>query len=448
MAPSIDGGPVRVAQVRPRRYVIRGARLVDPQTGHDGVADVFVDDGRIVEVGSGLRCAAIFDAAGLTLMPGFADAHVHLREPGNEEKETVESGTLAAARGGVTAVACMPNTVPAIDNRAVVEFVLSRPRYVKVHPIAAITKGREGKELTEYGDLREAGVVGLSDDGRGVQSSEVMRRALEYSRPFDLPLIQHCQDEALAGEGVMHEGFVSTVLGFKGMPWTAEACMLARDLLLLEQVGGRLHVAHLSCRQSVELVRAAKARGLAVTAEACPHHFALTDEAVRTFDPCTKVNPPLREPADRDAVLAGLVDGTVDMIASDHAPHTGDEKELEYCSAPFGISGIETMFSLAYTHLVGPGKVVLGALVDRMAVRPRKLLGLPPVSLRAGSAADLVLVDLSTGWTVNKERLLSRGKNTPFHGHDLAGRIMLTLVDGAVAWSDEAATGRWSGQSA
>ena len=444
MAPSIDGGPVRVAEVRPRRYVIRGARVVDPQGGLDGVRDVLVEDGRVAAVGEGFSGDAVFDAHGLVLVPGFADAHVHLREPGNEEKETVESGTLAAARGGVTAVACMPNTVPAIDNRTVVEFVLSRPRYVKVHPIAAITKGREGKELTEYGDLREAGVVGLSDDGRGVQSSEVMRRAMEYARPFDLPLIQHCQDESLAGEGVMHEGLTSTILGFKGMPWTAEAVMLARDLLLLEQVGGRLHVAHLSCRQSVELVRAAKARGLAVTAEGCPHHFALTDDAVRTFDPCTKVNPPLREEADRLAVLAGLADGTIDIIASDHAPHTGDEKELEYNSAPFGISGIETMFSLAHRYLVEPGKLSLAGLVERMAVAPRKLLGLPPVSVAGGSAADLVLLELGHAWAVDRRRFLSRGKNTPFQGHDVSGRIMMTLVDGSVAWADEAVQGRWT----
>lgn len=446
MAPSIDGGPVRVAEVRPGRYVIRGARVVDPQTGADGVADVLVEDGRVAEIGERLSAPAIFDAGGLALMPGFADAHVHLREPGNEEKETVETGTLAAARGGVTAVACMPNTVPAIDNRAVVEFVLSRPRYVKVHPIAAITKGREGKELTEYADLREAGVVGLSDDGRGVQSSEVMRRAFEYARPFDLPLIQHCQDESLAGEGVMHEGMISTVLGFKGMPWTAEAIMLARDLLLLEQVGGRLHVAHLSCRQSVELVRAAKARGLKVTAEACPHHFALTDEAVRSFDPCTKVNPPLREGADRDAVLAGLADGTIDMIASDHAPHTGDEKELEYNSAPFGISGIETMFSVAHRHLVDTGRLSLAGLVDRMAVQPRKLLGLPAVKIAPTSAADLVLVDLGAAWTIDRTRFVSRGKNTPFEGHDVSGRVVMTLVDGAVAWADESVSGRWAGK--
>jgi dihydroorotase len=290
--------------------------------------------------------------------------------------------------------------------------------------------------------------VGFSDDGRGVQSSEVMRRAFEYSRPFDLPLIQHCQDESLAGEGVMHEGLTSTILGFKGMPWTAEACMLARDLLLLGQVGGRLHVAHLSCRQSVELVRAAKQRGLQVTAEACPHHFALTDDVVRSFDPCTKVNPPLREGDDRDAVLAGLADGTIDMIASDHAPHTGDEKELEYNSAPFGISGIETMFGLAHTHLVDTGRLSLSQLVDRMAVQPRKLLGLPPVALRASSAADLVVVDLGAKWTVDRRNFLSRGKNTPFHGHVLSARVMMTLVDGAVAWADETVSGRWSGQGA
>lgn len=448
MAPMVDSGPVRVFDKRPRRFVVRGARLIDPQLGLDRVADVLIDEGRIVEVGDSLSAPAIFDAGGLALMPGFADAHVHLREPGNEEKETVETGTLAAARGGVTAVACMPNTVPAIDNRTVVEFILSRPRYVKVHPIAAITKGREGKELTEYADLREAGVVGLSDDGRGVQSSEVMRRAFEYARPFDLPLIQHCQDESLAGEGVMHEGMISTILGFKGMPWTAEACMLARDLLLLDQVGGRLHVAHLSCRQSVELVRAAKARGLRVTAEACPHHFALTDDAVRSFDPCTKVNPPLREGEDRDAVLAGLADGTIDMIASDHAPHTGDEKELEYNSAPFGISGIETMFSVSHRHLVDTGRMTIASLVDRLAVQPRRLLGLPVVELRAGSAADLVLVDLSAAWKVDRARFASRGKNTPFQGHDVTGRVLMTLVDGAVAWSDEAVSGRWAGSRA
>lgn len=437
-------GDVRIAQERPRRYVIRGGRLVDPQAGLDRVADVLVEDGRIAAVGPGLSTGTTLDATGLTVMPGFCDAHVHLREPGNEEKETVESGTRAAARGGVTAVACMPNTVPAIDTRAVVEFILSRPRFVKVHPIAAITKGREGKELTEYGDLREAGVVGLSDDGRGVQSAEVMRRALEYARPFDLPLIQHCQDESLAGEGVMHEGLISTTLGFRGMPWTAEAVMLARDLLLLEQTGGRLHVAHLSCRQSVELVREAKRRGLAVTAEACPHHFVLSDEAVRSFDPCTKVNPPLREQADIGAVIAGLVDGTIDLIASDHAPHTGEEKALEYNYAPFGISGIETMFALSYTHLVEAGRMPLAGLIDRMAVRPRSLLRLPAVSLKPGSLADLALVDTAARWTVDRDELVSRGKNTAFQGHELDAKVMITLVDGAVAWADPTVSGRWA----
>jgi dihydroorotase len=435
---------VRIAEERPKRYVIRGGRLVDPQSGLDRVADVLVEDGKIAAIGPGLTTGTILDATGLTVMPGFCDAHVHLREPGNEEKETVESGTRAAARGGVTAVACMPNTVPAIDNRAVVEFILSRPRYVKVHPIAAITKGREGKELTEYADLREAGVVGLSDDGRGVQSAEVMRRAMEYARPFDLPLIQHCQDESLSGDGVMHEGLVSTSCGFKGIPWTAEAIMLARDLLLLEQVGGRLHAAHLSCRQSVELVREAKRRGLAVTAEACPHHFVLSDEAVRSFDPCTKVNPPLREPADVEAILAGVADGTIDLIASDHAPHTGEEKALEYNYAPFGISGIETMFALSHRHLVEPGTMSLADLVDRMAVRPRKLLRLPEVALKPGSQADLCLADTAAGWTVDRDELVSRGKNTAFHGHDLTARVMITLVDGSVAWADPTVSPRWA----
>jgi dihydroorotase len=416
----------------PERVLVRGGRLVDPAAGIDGTADLLLENGRIAAVGRNLPGGAdvVIEAAGLTVLPGLVDAHVHLREPGQEEKETIESGTRAAACGGVTAVACMPNTAPPIDTRTVVEYVLSRPRWVHVHPIGAITKGRAGREITEFADLKEAGAVALSDDGSGVQSAEVMRRALEYARPLDLPIIQHCQEDTLSSGAVMHEGLTSTVLGMAGMPWTAEACMLARDLLLLEQFGGRLHVAHVSCRQSVELLRRARARGLPVTAEACPHHFCLTDDAVRGFDPDTKVNPPLREPEDVAAVRAALADGTIDVIASDHAPHTAQEKALPYDQAPFGISGVETLLALSYTELVGGGVLSLATLVERLAIRPRRLLALPPVSLVPGSPADLTVVDLSRTWTIDRTAMASRGRNTPFHGRTVHGLVMFTLVGG------------------
>jgi len=417
------------------RLVIRGARLVDPAVPLDRVTDLAIEDGLIVAVGDSLDAPLVIDGRGKVVLPGLFDAHVHLREPGQEEKESVESGSYAAAKGGFTAVACMPNTHPTIDTRAVLEFVLSRPRHVKVYPIGAITKGREGLELTEYGDLKEAGAVGLSDDGNGVQSANVMRRALEYSRPFDLPLIQHCQESSLSGDGLMHEGFVSSVLGLKGIPWTAEASMIARDLMLLEHVGGRLHVAHISCRQSIDLVRRAKERGLLITAEACPHHFVLTDQSVRGFDTCTKVNPPLREEADVHAIRAALVDGTIDLIASDHAPHTVEEKELDYAAAPFGISGLETSFALSYTHLVRPGTMTLGALVERMAHAPRRLFKIPLVTLETGSKADLTVVELENSFRIDRSTFKSRGKNTPFDGHEVYGVVHHTIVDGQQVYS-------------
>ncbi|MBI4858943.1 MAG: dihydroorotase, partial [Candidatus Riflebacteria bacterium] len=414
------------------QLVIANGRLVDRSAGLDRQADLLVEDGRIAAIGRGLQAADSIDATGLAVLPGLFDAHVHLREPGGERKETVASGTYAAARGGVTAVACMPNTQPAIDCRAVVEFVLSRPRRVHVHPIGAITRGRQGRELTDFGDLKAAGAIGLSDDGSGVQSARLMRQAMESARRADLPLIQHCQDDQLAGDGVVHEGALSARLGLAGMPWTAEATMLARDLLLLEQCGGRLHVAHLSCRQSVELVRRAKGRGLPVTAEACPHHFILTDRAIGDLDPCTKVNPPLREQADVDAVLDGIRDGTLDIIASDHAPHTAQEKRLDYTRAPFGISGLETLFALSFTYLVVPGVISLDKLGELLSTRPRALFGLAPVRLEVGSAADLVMVDLDTTFSIDRDSFASLGKNTPFHGFAVRGRVVRTLVGGQI----------------
>lgn len=425
------------------RLLLRGGRLVDPASAIDDDLDVLLGEGRVLEVGPRLpaRGAEVADVSGLVVCPGFIDVHAHLREPGREDKETIATGTRAAAAGGFTAVCAMPNTEPVNDNAGITRAIVEKARaegVVRVFPIGAISKGSRGEELAEYGDLREAGCVAVSDDGKPVSSARLLRRALEYARAFDLPVIDHCEEPSLTQGASMNEGEVSGLLGLRGWPAAAEAVVVERDVLLAELVGGRLHVAHASAAASVESVRRAKARGVRVTAEATPHHLLLTDELVRTseYDTHTKVNPPLRSEADRRALVEGLLDGTIDCIATDHAPHTVDEKKVEYDAAAFGIVGLETAVSLCLDRLVSPGLLPLARLVSLLTDGPARVLALPGGTLRPGSPADVTVLDLEVQRTVDPSRFQSKGRNTPFAGWRLKGGPVMTVVAGEVAWKE------------
>jgi dihydroorotase len=417
------------------KILIRGGRVIDPAAALDGPADVLIENGVISAVERGIETegARTVNAAGLVVTPGFVDMHVHFREPGQEYKEDIASGSRAAAAGGFTTVACMPNTNPPVDNEAIVSRIVRRAAEAglcRVHPIAAITKGLSGEELTEMMVLRDAGAVGFSDDGRPVESSRVLRRALEYARLTGVPIISHCEDTALSAGGHMHEGAVSTRLGIEGIPGASEDVAVAREIRLAEVTGGRLHVCHVSTARSVEHVRQAKERGVRVTAEVTPHHLALTDEAVDGFDPNTKMNPPLRTEADRLAVIRGVADGTLDAVATDHAPHAEMEKLVEYDRAPFGIIGLETAFALASAVLVEGGHLGLSDLIERMTVAPARILGLDAGTLRPGQPADVTVIDPDLAWTFGPEDVLSRSRNTPFLGRLFRGRVLLTLLAG------------------
>jgi dihydroorotase len=396
-----------------------------------------VAEGRVVD-----RAPAgtpVVDANGAVLAPGLVDVHVHLREPGQSIKETIASGTRAAAAGGFTAVCHMPNTEPVVDSSAWVEWVLARAReagHCRVHPIAAVTMGQKGEQLTQAIALKKAGAIALSDDGRPVMSAAVMRRALQYARHADLPIICHEEDLSLRGEGHMNEGFTSTRLGLSGIPSAAESVMVRRDVDLVELSGGRIHLAHLSCRQSFDAVRDARARGLAVTAETCPHYWTLTDEAVGDYDTHAKMNPPLRSEADREAVLEAIREGLVDCFATDHAPHTLEEKRRPFDSAPFGIVGLETAFALTMTFLVEPGHLTLARALELWTDAPRRVFGMPAVALEPGDPADLVLLDPAREWTVDPEAFHSMGRNTPFAGWTLRGRAMATFCGGRLTHAD------------
>ncbi len=409
--------------------LLSGGTLLDPRTGETRRADVLVRDGRIARIGEGLEKedgVRVFDASGKLISPGWMDMHVHLREPGQEHKETIETGARAAAWGGFTAVACMPNTTPPLATRDVVEFVLKRAEGlpVEVFPIGAVSKGREGKEMAELGDMADGGAVAFSDDGAPVQHGGLMRRALEYCRTLDRPILAHEEDLTLNPHGQMHEGFVSTRLGLPGIPCLAEEAMIARDALLAGFTGGHVHVCHLSTAGGVELVRLAKARGVPMTAEAAPHHFALTDEWVeRTdYDTHTKMHPPLRSQEDVEAIKAGLADGTIDVIATDHAPHAPFEKEVEYTAAPFGILGLETCWGLVGRELLRPGVLTLPQAVYKLAVAPREILRLPVPALEEGAEANLTVFDAETDWTFEARHIRSKSKNTPFIGQPMVGR--------------------------
>jgi dihydroorotase len=419
--------------------LVRGGRVVDPSQGLDETLDVLVGE-TVLELGPTLEAPAgceVVDAAGLVVTPGLIDMHVHLREPGQEYKETVASGSRSAAAGGFTAVACMPNTVPPNDNRSVTEHILGAARRcgaARVYPIGAVSRAQQGETLAEVGEMVRAGVVAISDDGRPVESADLMRRALLYAQHFGVAVIQHAEDLDLTGDGVMHEGSASTRLGVSGIPGAAEDVMVARDLILLEETGGRYHVAHLSTTRSLELVRAARSRGLAVTCEVTPHHLLLTDETVfeSGLDSNTKMKPPLRSAADREALVDGLADGTVDAIASDHAPHHADEKALGFIDAPFGIVGLETTVSLCLDRLVRPGLLDLSRLVELLSTGPARVLGLPGGTLATGSPGDLTLLDLDAAVTVDPQSFHSKSRNTPFGGMTLRGRAVQTILGGRI----------------
>jgi dihydroorotase len=415
--------------------VFRGIRAIDPGVGLDAVSDVVVEKGRIASIGPGVGSepaqapdARVIDGSGRWLLPAFVDQHVHLREPGEEYKETIESGLAAAAAGGFAHVCAMPNTHPVNDTRAVTDLMLNRAAQAtgaRLHPIGAITQGLEGKRLTEMGELSAAGVIAVSDDGRSVTSSAIMRRALEYATNFGLLLIQHAEDHELTAGADMHEGAVSTRLGLRGWPRVAEDAIVARDLMLAGYVGARYHLAHVSTAGAVELMRAAKARGLAVSSEVTPHHLLLTDAALESYDPLYKVNPPLREEADRSALVAALADGTIDSIATDHAPHSSLEKDCELSQARSGMMGLELCFSLVL-GLVREHHLTLARLIDALSTRPATILGLEPPRLKAGSLAEL--------WIPAEAPLKSKARNSPFLHQKLTGRVLLTLAGGRLVF--------------
>lgn len=420
---------------------LKNGVLIDPPSGRDEVLDLLVVDGRIEKIGKRLSADGSFEVLDLTgkvVAPGFIDMHVHLREPGFEHKETIETGLAAAREGGFTAVCCMPNTEPAMDDESVVRYVIEKGKMlwdgiVDIYPIAAATKGRKGEELAPIAELVEAGAVALSDDGSPIASSGMMRRVLEYSTMFGVPVIQHAEDPVLSHGGVMNEGDVSVRLGMPGIPSIAEEIMVSRDLHLLRFIPkAKYHVAHISTQGTVALIRAAKQDGLPVTCEVTPHHFGLTDEIVPSFDTNTKMNPPLRTADDVMAMKEGLRDGTIDVIATDHAPHTVDEKEVEYTQAPFGIVGLETAIGLSITHLVKGGYLTLYQLVEKCSTNPRRILSLPPIRIQEGERANLTLLDPDIEWVVQPERFMSKSRNSPFGGMQLRGKAIGIVNNGTV----------------
>lgn len=421
------------------KLLLKHGTLVDPVSGVDEAMDILIVDSRIEKMGKSLsadKSVQEIHLKGKLLAPGFIDMHVHLREPGYEHKETIETGCRAAAAGGFTAVCCMPNTNPCIDDESVARYIQEKGKsvcegIVDVYPIAAATKGRQGTELSPMAELVDAGAVAFSDDGSPIMSAEIMRRALEYSSMYGTPVIQHAEDATLTHGGCMNEGFVSTRLGMPGIPPIAESLMVERDVALVRYIPrSRYHVAHISTKQAIEAVRAAKKEKLSVTCEVTPHHFTLTDEAVMSFDTNTKMNPPLRTREDIEAVKEALRDGTIDVIATDHAPHTIDEKEVEYAMAPFGIVGLETAVGLAMTELVASNVLSIVQLIEKFSTNPRRILSLPPIQIKEGERANLTLLDPTVEWTVDTQLFQSKSRNSPFHGRKLTGRAVGVVNNG------------------
>ncbi|MDO8730280.1 MAG: dihydroorotase [Candidatus Omnitrophota bacterium] len=415
--------------------LIQGGRVVDPSQGLDEVTDLLIDGGKIAKIGKNLKAngAHVLNAKGKVVAPGFIDLHVHLRTPGQEHKETVLTGSRAAVRGGFTTICTMANTDPVVDSANVIEFLKAenaKVGLVNLLPYGAVTMGLKGEDLTEMGALASAGAVGFSDDGMPVANAGMMRRALEYSRMTGLPVINHCEEKELSGHGVVHEGLTAARLGLAGIPEEAETVMIARDLLLAEATGGRLHLAHLSTARGVELVRAAKKKGVRVTAEVTPHHLALSEEALSTYDSRFKMNPPLRSQKDLEALREGLKDGTIDAVATDHAPHSAAEKEAGLAEAPFGVIGLETAVSVLLTELVHRGTLSVGTLIEALTCRPAKVLGIGRGSLAVGTPADVTVLDLEEEWVVEAGGFASKSANTPFTGWRLKGKVTDVVVNG------------------
>jgi dihydroorotase len=430
------------------RLLLRGGRVVDPPAARDGEFDVLVEDGRVAKIGKSLPVdgADVFEVRrGWIVAPGLIDIHVHLREPGQEHKETIATGTLAAVAGGFTAVACMPNTDPVNDHPGVTELILRRAAaagLARVYPIGAVSIGSRGEQMAELAAQQAAGCVAFTDDGRPVASALLMRRALEYAGMLGVPIVDHCEDPSLKGDGVAHEGLVGSRLGLRGIPGIAESIMVDRDIALAELTGGPYHVCHMSARQSLRAVRAAKERGMTnVTCEVAPHHFVLTDEALETpirYDTNVKMNPPLREAADRDAMLGGLADGTVDVIATDHAPHHADEKLVEFDRAPFGIVGLETCVPLVFDRLVQPGRITLRRAIELLSSNPARVFRLPGGTIAEGAPADVTVLAPDAPVTIDAAALRSKSKNTPFDGWQLRGAVAATIVGGRMVYRNEA----------
>ncbi|HHY97827.1 MAG TPA: dihydroorotase [Firmicutes bacterium] len=422
------------------KLLLKGGKVVDPRSGSDDIADIAIEDGKIIEVGHDLVMdgAETLDVAGLVIFPGFIDMHVHLREPGREDEETIETGSAAAVSGGFTSIACMPNTDPPLDCAPLIEFIKVRGSacgLANIFPIGAATRGMQGEELSEIGELFRAGAVALSDDGFPISSSKVVRRVLEYSRMFNMPFISHAEDNDLSSGGAMNEGALSIELGLRGIPAASEEIAVSRNLILAEMTGGRIHIAHVSTARSIELIREAKGRGVKVTCEVTPHHFTLTEEAVRDYDTNTKMNPPLRTEGDVAALRAAIADGTVDVIATDHAPHTLEEKEVEFDLAPFGIIGLETAVPLAVTELIHRGEISLVALGRLMSYAPARILGLENKGwIGPGADADITVVDLDREFTIDVSDFRSMSRNSPFQGRKVRGKVCYTIVGGRIVF--------------
>jgi dihydroorotase len=423
------------------QYLLKNGRLIDPVTRRDEETDIHIVDGKIVRIAKGLSvpAAQVIELTGKVVAPGFIDIHVHLREPGFEYKETILTGCTAAAAGGFTAVCCMPNTNPPIDDESVVRFIKEKARkamngLVDVYPVAAVTKERKGEHLAPLAELAAAGAVAFSDDGDPVHDADIMRRALEYASMYDRPVIQHAQDMPMTKGGAMNEGYTATRLGIPGMPPVAEDAVLARDIQITKYTGARYHLAHMSTAGATAMMRAAKAEGLKVTCEVTPHHFSLTDEAVGGFDTNTKMNPPLRTKEDVEALKKGLKDGTIDVIATDHAPHSFDEKQVEFQSAPFGIVGLETALGLVVTELVDGGVLTLSQMIEKMSTNPRRIMNLPEIRIAEGQPANLTIFDPAAEWIVDTQAFKSKSKNSPFGGRKLTGKPVGVINNGEAYW--------------